>query len=88
MRIIFALQEGGIQIPLGWVAAVVTALVGGIVALFWMVIKAKDQAQVDLKAANEALMAEKQKRFEDNMEHQRMISSIKERFGQRGGTDA
>ena len=87
MGIFLALQEGGTQPPTGWVEAVVGSLATAVVVLFLMVLKAKDTAREDLQKANETLMAERQKRLEDAVEHERMISSLKERFGRRGGTD-
>ncbi len=88
MDIFLALQEGGTQPPVGWVESVVGALATAVVVLFLMVLKAKDTAREDLQKANEALMAAKQKQLEDAVEHERAMSTLRERIGRRGGTDA
>ena len=88
MEIFLALQEGGTQPPVGWVEAVVGSLATAVVVLFLMVLKAKDTAREDLQKANDALMAAKQKQLEDAVEHERAMSNLRGRIGQRGGTDA
>ncbi len=87
MGIFLALQEGGTQPPTGWVEAVVGSLAAAVVVLFFMVLKAKDTAREDLQKANETLMAERQKRLEDVVEHERAMNNFRERIGRRGGTD-
>lgn len=81
-------QETGVQVPLGYVAAVVGALVTAVVVLFGMLIKAYDKNRRDAQEFNKALMDEKQKRLEDAIEYERSIGTLKDRLSsRRGGGD-
>lgn len=68
----------GVQIPLGYVVAVVSGLVTAVVTLFLLLMRTKDQT-------NKEVQAEKEKRLRDAIEHERLVSELKQKIARMKG---
>ena len=72
-----ALQDGGVQIPLGWMAIGFTALAGAVGTLFGLYVKATRE-----------LLQEKSDRLKDVQEHENMLRELRDEvMKHRGGSD-